>query len=65
MRNNNDQMMRSCRSALSSLAGVDNTTMREVAEMSMRSAGASTQMREEVAGSLLSERAAASEDFSF
>ena len=67
MRNemNRENMMRSCRSALSTLAGVDNRTMRDVADMSLRSAGAGKEVREDVMNSLVSERTAAAEDFSF
>lgn len=62
---NREQMTISSRRALSSLAGVDNRTMQEVAEMNMRSAGANAQMISEVTDGLLSERAVASNDFSF
>ncbi|MBQ9015111.1 MAG: hypothetical protein IJ109_03230 [Firmicutes bacterium] len=67
MRNemNRENMMRNCRSALGFLAGVDNRTMQEVAQMSMRSAGASAEMSAEVVSRLAGERSAASEDFSF
>ena len=67
MRNemNRENMMRSCRSALSTLAGVDNRTMRDVADMSLRSVGAGRETREDVMNSLVSERSAAAEDFSF
>ncbi len=67
MRNemNRENTMRNCRSALSALAGVDNRTMKDVAEMSMRSNGANAEMREDVMNSLFSERSTASEDFSF
>ena len=67
MRNemNRENMMRSCRSALAWLAGVDNRTMRDVAEMSMRSAGAGAEVREDVMNSLFGERSAAAEDFSY
>lgn len=67
MRNemNRENMMKSCRSALSHLAGVDNRTMMDVAEMNMRSAGASNEMKADVMNSLFNERNAASEDFSF
>ena len=67
MRNemNRENMMRSCRSALSTLAGVDNRTMMDVAEMSLRSAGASRAIREDVMNGIVSERTAAAEDFSF
>ncbi len=67
MRNemNRENTMRNCRSALSFLAGVDNRTMRDVAEMSMRSNGVGAETRESVMSSLLGERSAASEDFSF
>lgn len=67
MRNemNRENTMRNCRSALSFLAGVDNRTMRDVAEMSMRSNGASAEMRADVMSSLLGERSAASQDFNF
>ena len=62
---NRENMMKSCRSALSHLAGVDNRTMMDVAEMNMRSAGASNEMKADVMNSLFNERNAASEDFSF
>ena len=67
MRNemNRENMMRNCRSALGFLAGVDNKTMREVAQMSMRTAGANAEMSAEIVNSLAGERSAASEDFSF
>ena len=68
MRNNmtTEQMMRSCRSALSFLAGVDNATMRDVAVMNMRSRfDANQQGMTEVVDSICSERTAANEDFSF
>ena len=67
MRNemNRENMMKSCRSALSHLAGVDNRTMMDVAEMNMRSAGASNEMKADVMNSLFNERNAASEDFNF
>ena len=67
MRNNmNNEMMNSCRSALSFLAGVDNATMRDVAVMNMRSRfDANQQGMSEVADDICRERAAANEDFSF
>ncbi len=67
MRNNmNNEMMNSCRSALSFLAGVDNATMRDVAVMNMRSRfEANQQSMSEVADDICRERAAANEDFSF
>jgi hypothetical protein len=67
MRNNmNNEMMKSCRSALSFLAGVDNVTMRDVAVMNMRSRfDANQQNMSEVADDICRERAAANEDFSF
>lgn len=67
MRNNmNNEMMNSCRSALSFLAGVDNATMRDVAVMNMRSRFDANQQRmSEVADDICRERAAANEDFSF
>lgn len=67
MRNemNRENMMRSCRSALANLAGVDNRTMRAVADMSLRSAGAGSALREEIMGSIAVERTAAAEDYSF
>ena len=67
MRNemNRENMMRNCRNALGFLAGVDNRTMREVDQMSMRSAGASVEMSAEIVSSLAGERSAASEDYSF
>lgn len=67
MRNemNRKNMMKSCRSALSFLAGVDNRTMMDVAEMSLRSAGASMEVRKSVMSTLAGERTAAGEDYSF
>ena len=67
MRNNmtREQMMRSCRNALSFLAGVDNATMRDVAEMNMKSRCNDQQGVSEVVESICGERAAAGEDFSF
>ena len=67
MRNemNRENMMKSCRSALSHLAGVDNRTMMDVAAMSMRSADASNEMKADVMNSLFNERTAANQDFSF
>ncbi|MBR0457443.1 MAG: hypothetical protein IJJ01_12335 [Firmicutes bacterium] len=67
MRNNmtREQMMSSCRNALSFLAGVDNATMRDVAEMNMRSRCNGQQGTAEVVESICGERAAAGEDFSF
>lgn len=67
MRNemNRENMMKSCRSALSFLAGVDNRTMMDVAEMSLRSAGASVEVRRSVMNALAGERSAAGEDYSF
>ena len=67
MRNemNRENMMRSCRSALANLAGIDNRTMRDVADMSLRSAGAGSTIREDILSSLAGERSAAAEDYSF
>ncbi len=67
MRNemNTNKMMKSCRSALSMLSGVDNRTMAQVAEMNMRSRNADAETREDVMSNLFGERSAASEDFSF
>lgn len=67
MRNamNKKNAMKSCRSALSMLAGLDNRTMKDVAEMNLRSHGASNEVRRDVMNSLMGERSAASEDFSF
>ena len=67
MRNNmNNEMMNSCRSALSFLAGVDNATMSDVAVMNMRSRfDANQQSMSEVVDDICRERAAANEDFSF
>jgi hypothetical protein len=67
MRNNmtREQMMRSCRNALSFLAGVDNATMKDVAEMNMRSRYNGQQGTAEVVDSICSERTSAGEDFSF
>jgi hypothetical protein len=48
---------------MSSLAGVDNRTMKEVAEMKMRSE--QNAVSKDVIDCLMSERSAASEDFSF
>ncbi len=59
----NNKMVRSCRTAMSSLAGVDNRTMKEVAEMKMRSE--QNAVSKDVIDCLMSERSAASEDFSF
>lgn len=52
-----------CRSALSSLAGVDNRTMVDVAEMSMRSNGIDENHQREAIDVLMSERKAANTDF--
>ena len=60
---NRENMMRSCRNAMSALAGVDNRTMREILMMSMRSAD--TEIQEDVMNSLFCERSAAAEDYSF
>lgn len=67
MRNNTrEQMVRSCRNALSFLAGVDNGTMRDVAVMNMRSRyNESQQAVAEIAEAICSERRAAGEDYSF
>ena len=67
MRNNmtREQMMRSCRNALSFLAGVDNATIKDVAEMNMRSRYNGQQGTAEVVDSICSERTSAGEDFSF
>ena len=67
MRNemNRENMMRSCRSALANLAGIDNRTMRDVADMSLRSSGAGNTIREDILSSIAGERSAAAEDFSF
>jgi len=67
MRNNmtREQMMKSCRNALSFLAGVDNATMRDVAEMNMKSRCNGQQGASEVVESICGERAAAGEDYSF
>ena len=67
MRNemNRENMMRSCRSALANLAGIDNKTMRDVADMSLRSSGAGNTIREDILSSIAGERSAAAEDFSF
>ena len=67
MRNemNRENMMRSCRSALANLAGIDNRTMKDVADMSLRSAGAGSTIREDILSSIAGERSAATEDFSF
>ena len=67
MRNNmtREQLMRSCRNALSFLAGVDNATMKDVAEMNMRSRYNGQQGTAEVVDSICSERTSAGEDFSF
>ena len=62
---NREQMIRSCRSGLSVLAGVDNRTRTQVAEMRMRDHSAAEQEKEAVMNSVLSERAVASEDYSF
>ena len=60
-----EQMMRSCRNALSFLAGVDNATMKDVVEMNMRSRYNGQQGTAEVVDSICSERTSAGEDFSF
>ncbi len=60
---NNEKMIRSCRTAMSSLAGVDNRTMKEVAEMKMRSDSAA--VSHDVVDCLMSERSAASSDYRF
>lgn len=65
MMNNREQMMITCRAALSTLAGVDNRTMGEVVQMRMRSVGATAQEKEEAVNDFIGERTAASEDFSF
>ena len=67
MRNemNRENMMRSCRSALANLAGIDNKTMRDVANMSLRSTGAGNTIREVILSNLAGERSAAAEDFNF
>ncbi len=67
MRNNmnRNSMMNSCRGALSTLAGVDNRTMADVAVMNMRSAGADADTQREIVRSLIDERSAAAEDFGF
>ena len=67
MRNemNRENMMRSCRSALANLAGIDNRTMRDVADMSLRSSGAGSTIREDILSSIACERSAAAEDYSF
>ena len=67
MRNNmtREQMMGSCRSALSAIAGVDSRTKRDVAEMKLRTNEAAREMREDVVSSILCEAEAAAVDFSF
>lgn len=63
--NNRDRMIKTCRAALSVLAGVDDRTRSEVAEMSMRHMSAGSQQKEEVVDLLLAERTMASDDFRF
>ena len=60
-----ENMMNSCRRAMSMVAGADNRTVAEVMEMSMRSNGANESLRDNVTDSLLQERSVASEDFSY
>ena len=52
-----------CREALSSLAGVDNRTMVDVAEMSMRSKGIDENQQREAIDTLINERQTANADF--
>ena len=60
----NKRMENVCRAAVSSVAGVDNRTMAEVAAMRMRSAGA-VAAEENIVNEMMVERTKASEDFSF
>ena len=62
---NTNKMIRTCRAALSVVAGVDERTRSQVAEMSMRSIGAASQQKEEIMNTLLGERALASQDYRF
>ncbi len=65
MMSNREQMIRSCRAALSVLAGVDNSVMTEIAQMRMRSHNATVNDRDEIVNSLIDERTAAASDYSF
>lgn len=67
MRNmmNRENTMRSCRNAMTALAGVDNRTMREIMTMSMVSAGTAADLQEDVMNSLFCERSAAAADFNY
>lgn len=60
----NKRMENVCRAAVSSVAGVDNRTMAEVAAMRMRSAGA-VAAEENIVNEMMVERTKASADFSF
>ena len=62
---NREQMIRSCRAALSVLAGVDRKTMTEVADMRMRAHTATANDRDEIVNNLIDERTAAASDYSF
>jgi len=62
---NTNKMSRTCRAALSVVAGVDERTRSQVAEMSMRSINAASQEKEDVINALLGERAIASQDYRF
>ena len=62
---NTNKMIRTCRAALSVVAGVDERTRSEVAEMSMRSFGAASSQKAEVMNTILGERAVASQDYRF
>ena len=62
---NTNKMIRTCRAALSTVAGVDERTRCEVAEMSMRSFVAASSQKSEAMNALLGERAMASQDFRF
>ena len=60
----NKRMENVCRAAVSSVAGVDNRTMAEVAAMRLMSKGAAATEGKIVNGIMI-ERAKASEDFRF
>ena len=59
----NKRMENVCRAAVSSVAGVDNRTMAEVAAMRMRSAGA-VAAEENIVNEMMVERTKTSADFS-
>ena len=60
----NKRMENVCRAAVSTVAGVDNRTMAEVAAMRMKSAGA-VAAEENIVNEMMVERTKASADFSF